>query len=76
MLFGGKAFFLCNKISKNFNILEDRQRNRPKSQPEPLATELLIKKRLTKFNKIFASGIKNFPEFSVPGFYISNTVYT
>ena len=26
ILFGVQAFFMCNKISKNFNILEDNQK--------------------------------------------------
>ena len=44
MLLRSKAFFLCNEILKNFNILENSQKIWPQSQPGPLATELLIKK--------------------------------
>ena len=37
--------FLCNKILKLFNILEDSQKCLTKSQPQSLATELLLRKK-------------------------------
>ena len=44
MLLRTKAFFLHNKILNNFNILENSQKNWPKSQPGCLFFGLFIKK--------------------------------
>ena len=44
MLFRVEAFFMHNKIL-NFNILENSHKILPKSQLQPLTTELLIKKK-------------------------------
>ena len=46
MFFRVEAFFLCNKKLKTFNILEVSLKIWPKSQPRPLATELLIKRKM------------------------------
>ena len=50
MIFFGKLFkstlryltIMCNKILESFNILENSQTFWPKSQPQPLASELLF----------------------------------